>query len=83
MGFSAVRLAKYTLALNVLCMDSRQFYGHDLIGTLEHHEPQADYDFALMTLAACSADAHVRKRQIRRLLDIVNAAQFHNVGKFC
>jgi len=63
-------------------MDPRQFHGHDLIGTLQHHEPPTDYEFALTTLAACSAQAHVRKRQIRRLLDIANAAQDHNVGGF-
>ncbi|XP_015591958.1 uncharacterized protein CG3556 [Cephus cinctus] len=78
-GFSPVRLARYTLALNALCMDPRQFHGHDLIGTLQHHEPPTDYEFAVATLAACSAQAHVRKRQIRRLLDIANAAQDHNV----
>jgi gastric intrinsic factor len=81
-GFSPVRLARYTLALNAMCMDPRQFHGHDLIGTLQHHEPPTDYEFALTTLAACSAQAHVRKRQIRRLLDIANAAQDHNVGGF-
>ncbi|XP_011147479.1 uncharacterized protein CG3556 isoform X1 [Harpegnathos saltator] len=78
-GFSPVRLARYTLALNAMCMDPRQFHGHDLIGTLQHHEPPTDYEFALTTLAACSAQAHVRKRQIRRLLDIANAARDHNV----
>ncbi|XP_012235651.1 uncharacterized protein CG3556 isoform X2 [Linepithema humile] len=78
-AFSPVRLARYTLALNAMCMDPRQFHGHDLIGTLQHHEPPTDYEFALTTLAACSAQAHVRKRQIRRLLDIANAAQDHNV----
>lgn len=78
-GFSAVNLARYTLTLNSLCIDPRQFYGHDLIGTLQHHEPSSDYDFSLTTLAACTAEAHIRKRQIRRLLDIANAAQYHNV----
>ncbi|KOC67776.1 Uncharacterized protein WH47_11177 [Habropoda laboriosa] len=78
-GFSPVRLARYTLALNAMCTDPRQFHGHDLIGTLQHHEPPTDYEFALTTLAACNAEAHVRKRQIRRLLDIANAAQDHNV----
>lgn len=80
-GFSAVQLARYTLALNTLCMDPRQFHGHDLIGTLQHHEAPADYDFAFNTLATCSANAHVRKRQIRRLLDIASAAQDHNIGE--
>ncbi|XP_036148567.1 uncharacterized protein CG3556-like [Monomorium pharaonis] len=78
-GFSPVQLARYTLALNAMCMDPRQFHGHDLIGTLQHHEPPTDYDFALTTLAACSAQAHVRKRQMRRLLDIANAARDHNI----
>ncbi|XP_012135811.2 uncharacterized protein CG3556 [Megachile rotundata] len=78
-GFCPVRLARYTLALNAMCTDPRQFHGHDLIGTLQHHEPPTDYEFALTTLAACNAEAHVRKRQIRRLLDIANAAQDHNV----
>ena len=83
MGFSPVRLARYTLALNAICMDPRQFHGHDLIGTLQHQEePLMDYEFALTTLATCSAQAHGRKRQIRRLLDIANAAQDHNLGTF-
>ncbi|XP_076683990.1 uncharacterized protein CG3556 isoform X2 [Andrena cerasifolii] len=78
-AFSPVRLARYALALNAMCTDPRQFHGHDLIGTLQHHEPPTDYEFALTTLATCNAQAHVRKRQIRRLLDIANAAQDHNV----
>ncbi|XP_033223925.1 uncharacterized protein CG3556 isoform X2 [Belonocnema kinseyi] len=79
-GFSPVRLARYTLALNALCMDPRQFYGHDLVGTLQHHEePPTDYEFALTTLAVCSAQAHGRKRQIRRLLDIASSPQDHNL----
>ncbi|XP_043786143.1 uncharacterized protein CG3556 isoform X2 [Apis laboriosa] len=78
-NFSPVRLARYTLALNAMCTDPRQFHGHDLIGTLQHHEPPTDFEFALTTLAACNAQAHVRKRQIRRLLDIANAAQDHNI----
>lgn len=80
-AFSPVRLARYALALNAMCTDPRQFHGHDLIGTLQHHEPPTDYEFALTTLATCNAQAHVRKRQIRRLLDIANAAQDHNVGE--
>lgn len=71
------------MALNSLCHDPRQFHGHDLIGSMQHHEPQKDYDFAFATLAACSSNGHVRKRQIRRLLDIANAANDHNIGKIC
>lgn len=76
---SSARLAQYTMALNSLCQDPRQFHSHDLIGAVQHHEPQKDYEFAFSTLAACSSNAHVRKRQIRRLLDIANAANDHNI----
>ncbi|XP_025835355.1 uncharacterized protein CG3556 [Agrilus planipennis] len=73
------QLAQYTLALNAICQDPRQFHGHDLIGTLLHHEPVLDLDFAYATLAACTSNAHVRKKQIRRLLDIANSARDHNI----
>lgn len=62
-------------------MDPRQFHGHDLIGTLQHHEPPTDYEFTLTALAACSAQAHVRKRQMRRLLDMASAPQNYNIGR--
>lgn len=75
------KLAQYCLALSALCHDPRQFHGHDLIGTLQHHEAVHDLDFAYATLAACTARAHVRKKQIRRLLDIANTAKDHNIGK--
>uniref|UniRef100_A0A336MX42 CSON008831 protein n=1 Tax=Culicoides sonorensis TaxID=179676 RepID=A0A336MX42_CULSO len=66
------RLARYILALSSLCKNPRSFHGHDLVSTLQHHEPTADYEFALTALAACSSATHVRKRQIRRLLDIAS-----------
>ncbi|KAL5275404.1 hypothetical protein ACFFRR_001344 [Megaselia abdita] len=66
------RLARYVLALGSLCKDPKRFYGHDLVALLQHHEPTQDNEFALTTLAACSSAAHVRKRQIRRLLDIAS-----------
>lgn len=75
-------MAQYTLALSALCQDPRQFHGHDLIGTIQHHEPPHDLDFAYAALAACTARAHVRKKQIRRLLDIANTAKDHNIGKW-
>jgi len=80
------RLARYVLALGSLCKDSRRFHGHDLVAALQHHEPSQDQEFALATLAACSSAAHVRKRQIRRLLDIASGTTDHSVGKclcFC
>uniref|UniRef100_A0A0A1X5B6 Uncharacterized protein CG3556 n=1 Tax=Zeugodacus cucurbitae TaxID=28588 RepID=A0A0A1X5B6_ZEUCU len=66
------KLARYVLALGSLCKDPKHFHGHDLVATLQHHEPAQDNEFALATLSACSAAAHVRKRQIRRLLDIAS-----------
>uniref|UniRef100_A0A6M2DW14 Putative conserved secreted protein n=1 Tax=Xenopsylla cheopis TaxID=163159 RepID=A0A6M2DW14_XENCH len=73
------QLARYSLALESLCKDPRKFHGHDLVALIQHHEPQQDLEFALTALAACSSSAHVRKRQIRRLLDIASAAADHNV----
>lgn len=52
--------------------DPRRFHGHDLISILQHHEQTADDEFALSILAVCSSSTHVRKRQIRRLLDIAS-----------
>ncbi|CAO1424927.1 unnamed protein product [Diamesa hyperborea] len=66
------RLARYILSLGSLCKDPRRFYGHDLVAALQHHEPSQDDEFALATLAACSSATHVRKKQIRRLLDIAS-----------
>ncbi|KAJ4426865.1 hypothetical protein ANN_26664, partial [Periplaneta americana] len=50
---------------------------HD--GSLQHHEAELDFEFAFSSLAVCSSGAHVRKRQIRRLLDIAVRASDHNV----
>lgn len=73
------KLAQYCLALSAMCFDPRQFHGHDLIGSLQHHEPIHDIEFAYATLASCTARSHVRKKQIRRLLDIANTAKDHNI----
>ena len=76
------RLARYILSLSSLCKDPRRFYGHDLVQLLQHHDTSTSQDdeFALGVLAACSAATHVRKRQIRRLLDIASG-EITNVGK--
>lgn len=97
------KLARYVLALGSLCKDPKRFNGHDLVATLQHHEPTQvcnktdehfsegytcaysalqDQEFALTTLAACSSAAHVRKRQIRRLLDIASGVADQSVGKY-
>lgn len=75
------RVARYILALGSLCKDPRQFNGHDLVSTMLHHEPSQDHEFALATLAACSSATHVRKRQIRRLLDIASG-EVNNIGEY-
>lgn len=82
MGSSPLKLARYALTLNAMCMDPRQFHGHDLIGALQHHELPTDYEFALGALTACNAQAHVRKRQMRRLLDIAHTARDHTIGEY-
>jgi gastric intrinsic factor len=75
------RLARYIMALSALCKDTRRFHNHDLVQLLQHHEPTQDDEFALAALAACSSAAHVRKRQIRRLLDIASG-EITNVGEY-
>lgn len=95
------KLARFVLALGSLCKDPKRFHGHDLVATLQHHEPTQvynksqenvstkirkpvsefqDQEFALTTLAVCSSAAHVRKRQIRRLLDIASGVTDQSVG---
>lgn len=77
------RVARYILSLGSLCKDPRRFYGHDLVALLQHHEIESqsqDHEFALATLAACSSATHVRKKQIRRLLDIASG-EITNIGK--
>lgn len=76
------KLARYVLALGSLCKDPKRFNGqHDLVATLQHHEPVQDQEFALTTLAICSLAEHVRKRQIRRLLDIASGVTDQSVGE--
>lgn len=73
------KLARFVLSLGSLCRDPKHFHGHDLVTVLQHHEPTQDIEFALSTLSACSSAAHVRKRQIRRLLDIASGVAEQNV----
>lgn len=76
------KLARYVLALGSLCKDPKRFNKqHDLVAALQHHEPAQDQEFALTTLAVCSLAEHVRKRQIRRLLDIASGVTDQSVGK--
>lgn len=73
------RLARFVLSLGALCNDPKHFHEHDLVAILQHHEPSQDIEFALSTLSACSSAAHVRKRQIRRLLDIASGVTDQSV----
>ncbi|XP_059621312.1 uncharacterized protein CG3556 [Phlebotomus argentipes] len=79
MPVNADKLARYVLALGSLCKDPKRFHTHDLVANLLRHEPAQDQEFALVTLAACSSAAHVRKRQIRRLLDIASGGTDQSV----
>jgi gastric intrinsic factor len=74
------RLARFILSLSSLCKGPRRFYGHDLVSILQHHDSTHDDEFALAALATCSSAIHVRKRQIRRLLDIASG-EINNVGE--
>lgn len=74
-------LALYSIALNSLCRDPRQFYGLDLISNINHQETLIDLEFAVSSLAVCTSGTHVRKRQIRRLLDITEQNKQTSVGK--
>lgn len=54
---------------------------HDLLSMLQHHESSDDQVFVLSTLAVCSLGEHVRKRQIRQLIDIA-LENTQNIGKW-
>ncbi|XP_031635116.1 uncharacterized protein CG3556 [Contarinia nasturtii] len=70
-NFDVAELALFTLALGALCKDPKHFMNqHDLLTMLQHHESNDDQIFALSTFAVCSLGEHVRKRQIRQLIDI-------------
>lgn len=64
-----------------LCKDPKHFMNqHDLLTMLQHHESNDDQIFALSTFAVCSLGEHVRKRQIRQLIDIALESN-QNIGK--
>ncbi|XP_049767200.1 uncharacterized protein CG3556-like [Schistocerca cancellata] len=71
-------LARYCLALTALCKDARNFYGHDIVNMLHNHEAGLEADYALSSLAVCSAGHNVRRRQIRRLSDVVDSVAAHD-----
>lgn len=67
--------------LGALCKDPRHFMNqHDLLSMLQHHESNDDQIFALSTLAVCSMGEHLRKRQIRQLIDI-SLESNQNIGE--
>lgn len=67
--------------IGALCKDPRHFMNqHDLLSMLQHHESNDDQIFALSTLAVCSMGEHLRKRQIRQLIDI-SLESNQNIGK--
>lgn len=50
------------------------------VGSLLQHETISDLDFSYSCLVACESGTHVRKRHIRRLMEIANTK--HTVGQF-
>lgn len=54
---------------------------HDILAMLQHHETSDDHNFALSTLAICSAGEHIRKRHIRQLIDIALETN-QNIGEY-
>lgn len=71
-ALTVANIATYSMALASACHDPRQFHGHDLIGSLLQHETISDLDFSYSSLVACESGTHVRKRHIRRLMEIAN-----------
>lgn len=68
--------------LGSLCKDPKHFLDqHDLIALIQHHEPNDDHTFALTTLGVCSLGERIRKRQIRKLIDIATESNVQNIGK--
>lgn len=49
------------------------------VGSLLQHETISDLDFSYSCLVACESGTHVRKRHIRRLMEIANTK--HTVGQ--
>lgn len=54
---------------------------HDLLAMLQHHESTDDQIFALQALTVCSLGEHVRKRQIRQLIDIALENNSESIGE--
>lgn len=70
-----------SISIGALCKDPKHFmHQHDLLSMLQHHESNDDQIFAISTLAVCSLGEHVRKRQIRQLIDIALESN-QNIGK--
>jgi len=74
-------IAEYSLALSSICRDPRQFYGIDLIGIITHHELLLEHELAVVSLAVCASGGHVRKRQLRGLLEITESHENLSIGK--
>lgn len=76
-----LRVAFFSHFVGALCKDPKHFMNqHDLLSMLQHHESSDDQVFVLSTLAVCSLGEHVRKRQIRQLIDIA-LENTQNIGK--
>ncbi|CAG7836246.1 unnamed protein product [Allacma fusca] len=71
------RVSYFSLALNGACKDARNFYGHNLVASLEKHTADQDYPgypeafgFSLTALVSCLSGSHLHRRQVRHLIAI-------------
>lgn len=75
-------LARFILALGALCKDPKRFMNqHNLLALIQHYETNDDHTFALSTLAVCSMGERVRKRNIRKLIDVASGSNVQDIGK--
>uniref|UniRef100_T1IVF5 DUF4430 domain-containing protein n=1 Tax=Strigamia maritima TaxID=126957 RepID=T1IVF5_STRMM len=71
----AGRVAQFINSLVSVCKDPRNFHGHDLVAMMDHMESPHAFEFSYVILALCNAGSHVRKKQVRRLLKIIDSSE--------
>lgn len=73
------RVAKFINALVSVCRNPKSFYGHDLVAMLEHLDTSHPFEYSYVVLTLCTAgNAHIRKKQVRRLYSFVESQEVHN-----
>ncbi|OXA60608.1 Glutamate--tRNA ligase [Folsomia candida] len=76
-SLTPARVAFYALALGGSCRDPHNFYGHNLIETLNKHHDTQDFPgypetfgYSFTSLVSCLAGGHLHKKRTRHLLHI-------------